>query len=369
MRTVSGSQGREIIIDGKMAINFCSNNYLGLADDQRLTDAAIESLKHEGFGAGASRLVCGNLAGHVRLENKMAQFKKTESCLLFNSGYTANVGIISSLFGKDDVIFCDKLNHASILDGILLSSAQYKRYNHADTQSLEAMLKATDSAGKKIIVTDSVFSMDGDLAPLPEIVMLAQKYNASVMVDEAHGLGVLGKNGCGLVEHFGLEGKVDIQMGTFSKAAGSFGAYCCGSQALVDFLINKSRSFIYTTGLPPSVVAASLKGIEIIESEPDRREKLWDNTHFVLESLKQLGFDTLKSQTPIIPIVVKDTALSVEFSKRLFEQGLFVAAIRPPTVPANSARLRLTIMATHTRQDLENLLKHLEKIGKQLCLI
>ncbi len=369
MRTLEGSQGREIIVDGKRVLNFCSNNYLGLADDSRIKESVIQSIQQQGFGAGASRLVCGNFLSHTALENKMAQFKKTERCLLFNSGYTANIGIISSLFGREDIIFSDKLNHASILDGILLSGAEYKRYNHVDTESLEAMLKAVSPTRKKLIVTDSVFSMDGDLAPLPKIVALAKKYAASVMVDEAHGFGVLGKDGRGAVEHFGLEGQIDIQMGTFSKAAGSFGAYCCASGALIDFLINKARSFIYTTGLPPVVAAASLKAVEIIENDPARREKLWDNTYFVLESLKKLGFDTFKSQTPIVPIVVKDAALCVEFSKRLFEAGIFVAAIRPPTVPANTARLRLTLMATHTRKDLESLVKHFEIIGKKLCLI
>lgn len=369
LHTLKGSQSREISFGGKKVLNFCSNNYLGLADDERLKDAAMESMRTQGFGAGASRLVCGNFFAHTALEQKMAQFKQTERCLLFNSGYTANVGIISSIFGRDDIIFSDKLNHASIIDGVLLSGAQYKRYAHCDMQSLAAMLKASQTSGKKLIVTDSVFSMDGDLAPLPEIVELARQYNAFVMVDEAHALGVLGKNGKGAVEHFGLEGKIDIQMGTFSKAAGSFGAYCCGRGGLIDFLINKARSFIYTTGLPPHVASASLKAIEIIENEPDRRENLWKNTHFVLEGLKKLGFDTLNSQTPIVPIIVGDAALSVEFSKRLLDAGIFIPAIRPPTVPNNTARLRLTLMATHTPEDIEKLLTHFEIIGKKLCLI
>lgn len=369
LRTVESGQGREIVIDGKKVLNFCSNNYLGLADDPRLIEAAQESMRQQGFGAGASRLVCGSFSSHAALENKMATIKGAERCLLFNSGYNANVGIISSLLGRQDMIFSDKLNHASILDGILLSGAVYKRYNHADTESLEAMLQASPITGKKLIVTDSVFSMDGDLAPLPKIVELARQYHAMVMVDEAHSFGVLGKNGKGILEHFGLEGKIDIQMGTFSKAAGSFGAYCLGTGALIEFLINKARSFIYTTGLPPHIAAASLKAVEIIEHEPSRREKLWANTRFVLEGLKKAGFNTLNSQTPIIPIVVKDAALAVEFSARLFEAGIFICAIRPPTVPNNTARLRVSVMATHTTGDLEALLKHVVSIGKQLCLI
>lgn len=369
MRIVDGSQNRELSIDGRTVLNFCSNNYLGLADDPRLSQAAMESLRDQGFGCGASRLVCGNLSHHVRLEKAMAEFKSTESCLLFNSGYTANVGIISSLFGRGDMIFSDKLNHASIIDGILLSGAQYKRYAHADMGSLEAMLKIAGPLSKKLIVTDSVFSMDGDIAPLPDIVALAKQYDCAVMVDEAHALGVLGQQGKGAVEHFGLEGQVDIQMGTFSKAVGGFGAYCCGSKTLIDFLINKARSFIYTTGLPPSVTAASLRGIEIIAQEPERRQELLAKARSLCQALKDLGFETLNSQTPIIPIVVKDSSLSVHFSRKLFEAGILISAIRPPTVPAHTARLRVTIMATHTSEDLEFLLRHIERIGKGLCLI
>ncbi|MCB9757592.1 MAG: 8-amino-7-oxononanoate synthase [Candidatus Omnitrophica bacterium] len=369
MRTIDGSQSRQLRIDGRDVLNFCSNNYLGLADDARLTQAAMESLRIDGFGCGASRLVCGNMSSHARLEKAMAEFKATESCVLFNSGYTANIGIISSLLGRGDMIFSDKLNHASIIDGILLSGAQYKRYAHANMGSLEALLKAAAPLSKKLIVTDSVFSMDGDIAPLPEIVALAKKYDCAIMVDEAHALGVLGQHGKGAVEHFGLEGQIDIQMGTFSKAVGSFGAYCCGSKQLVEFLRNKARSFIYTTGLPPSVAAASLRGLEIIVQQPERRKELLAKTQFVSQALNHLGFDTLNTQTPIIPIVVKDTALSLSFSRKLFEAGIFVSAIRPPTVPANTARLRVTVMAIHTQQDLELLLKHVERIGKELCLI
>lgn len=369
IRTVEGSQNREITLDRRKVLNFCSNNYLGLADDPRLGAAAAASIITEGFGSGASRLVCGNLSSHSRLEEKIAEFKGTERALLFSTGYMANVGIISSLYNRGDMIFSDKLNHASILDGILLSGAEYKRYAHVDMESLEAMLRAAPPLVKKLIITDSVFSMDGDIAPLPAIVALAKKYSCTVMVDEAHGLGVLGKNGKGAVEHLGLEGQVDIQMGTFSKAAGSFGAYCCGSSQLIDFLINKARSFIYTTGLPPSVAAASLKGLEVIEQEPQRREQLWKNTGLVLKALKEMGFETLNTQTPIIPIVVKEASLSVRFSEKLLEDGIFVSAIRPPTVPANTARLRVTVMATHTPEDLNKLLSSVKKIGKELCLI
>ena len=369
LRLVEGAQGRKIVIEGKEVLNFCSNNYLGLADDPRLKQAAVASIEVEGMGSGASRLVCGNLSAHERLEKKIAAFKKTEKCIIFSTGYMANVGIISSLFDREDVIFSDKLNHASIIDGILLSQAKMRRYPHKDITALEQMLKETSGYKKKVIITDSVFSMDGDIAPLDRIVALAEKYDCLVMVDDAHALGVLGREGTGAVEHFDLQGKIDIQMGTLSKAVGSFGAYCCGSSFLIDFLINKARSFIYTTGMPPCVAAASLKGIEIIEQDPSLRERLWENTHFLTEKIKALGFDTLETETPIIPILIRDAAKTVEFSRRLFDKGIFVSAIRPPTVPPNTARLRVTVMATHLKEDLEYLLKELATTGKELCIL
>ncbi len=369
LRAVEGAQSATITLNGKEALNLCSNNYLGLADDPRLSQAAVDVIAKEGFGSGASRLVCGNMKSHIALEKRLAEFKGTEAALVFSTGYMANVGVISGLFGRDDVIFTDKLNHASIIDGILLSGAEYKRYAHNDIHALEDFLKKDTSKGKRAIITDSVFSMDGDLAPLEKIVSLAQKHDCLVMIDEAHGFGVFGKNGKGLAEHFGLENKIDIQMGTLSKAAGSFGAYVCGSQALIDVLINKARSFIYTTAMPPAVAAASLAAVEIIAGEPHRRKKLWSNTKFMKDGLKNLGFDTMNSQSPIIPILVKDSQKALEFSKKLLDAGIFVQAIRPPTVPQNTARLRVTVMATHTPKDLKSALEKFGKIGKELCLI
>lgn len=369
LRRVESPQGREIIIDGKRVLNFCSNNYLGLADDPRLAQAAVDSLNKEGFGSGASRLICGNMSSHQALERKLAQFKETEAALVFSSGYMANTGIIPALFGREDVILCDKLNHASIIDGIILSQAEFNRYPHNDMTALESLLKVSSSYKKRCIVTDSVFSMDGDIAPLPAIVELAEKYKCVVMVDEAHAVGVLGKTGKGAVEHFGLQKKIDIQMGTLSKAAGSFGAYCCGSRELIAFLINRARSFIYTTGMPPSVAAASFRAIEIIETEAHRRELLWKNTNYLKSAFKAWGLETMNSQTPIIPILVKDPVLAVEFSKKLFEKNILISAIRPPTVPVNTARLRLTVMATHEQKDLDYLLDQIHKIGKELCLL
>ncbi len=362
LRTLSSSQSRECIVDGRKVLNFCSNNYLGLADDPRLVQAAVDAMAQYGLGSGASRLVCGNMSSHEEFEAAIAGLKKTESALLFNSGHAANTGIIPALFGRDDIIFSDKLNHASIIDGIVLSRAEFKRYAHADMQALEEGLKGAAGHKKKLIVTDSVFSMDGDVAPLKEIVALARRYGAQVMVDEAHGFGVLGKNGGGLVEELGLGADIDIQMGTLSKAAGCFGAYVCGSKALRDYLINHARSLIYTTSLPPAMAAAAQCSVGIITHEPERRAKLKVNADYLRAGLKAQGFDTLDSTTPIIPVLVKDADRAVGMSKHLLEQGVFVQAIRPPTVPVNTARLRITVMATHTEEDLGQLLDAMKKL-------
>jgi 8-amino-7-oxononanoate synthase len=369
LRLVEGAQGAGSKINGRYVLNFCSNNYLGLADDECLKNAAIDAIQAEGFGSGASRLICGNMSSHAKLEERLAKFKECERALVFSTGYMANVGIISSLFGRDDVIFSDRLNHASIVDGILLSQATLKRYPHCDMAALEEMLKAEISGKRKIIITDSVFSMDGDCAPLDQIVALAQRYECVVMIDEAHALGVLGVKGRGLAEYMGLEKKIDIQMGTLSKAAGSFGAYCCGSKSLIDYLINFARSFIYTTAMPPSVAAASIAAIDVIEREPQRREQLNENARYMRGQLKLMGFDTGQSITPIIPILIRDEALTLECSRLLFETNVFVSAIRPPTVPKGTSRLRLTVMATHSKKDLDFALNQFERVGKRLRII
>lgn len=368
-RLLEGQQKEKVIVDGKEVLNFCSNNYLGLADDERIKQAAKEALDRYGLGSGASRLVAGNMSLHKRLEEKIAAFKDCEAALLFNSGYTANLGAISALCVKDDIIFSDKLNHASIIDGILLSRAEFKRYPHKDIGTLEDMLKVSGGYRRKVIITDTIFSMDGDIAPLPKIVELAERYKAWIYVDEAHATGVLGKKGKGAVEYFGLKGKVQVQMGTLSKAVGSFGAFICGSKTLIEYLINKSRGFIYTTSLPPAICAASIAALGIIENEPKLRERLWGNVEFLRTGLRELGFDTLESETPIIPILTKEPNITMEFSKRLFEEGVFVQGIRPPTVPEGKARLRITVMATHKRPDLEKAFDSFRKVGKELKLI
>ena len=362
LKTVESPQGREITLEGKRVLNFCSNDYLGLANDARIKRAALEAIEEYGLGAGASRLVCGNMSPHERLEEDLAHFKKTECALLFSSGYMANTGIISALMDRRSIVLSDKLNHASIIDGIVLSRAKLMRYPHADMQALREILKNLPAAKRKLIVTDSVFSMDGDRAPLKEIFDLAGRYEVMTMVDAAHAFGVLGKRGSGLVEELSLEGQVDIQMGTLSKAAGSFGAYACGTKVLRDYLINKSRSFIYTTAMPPSLAQASRAALQIIHQADSLRRQLQLNANYLQRELGVLGFDTMNSSTPIIPILVKDSLQAVSMSKRLLEQGIFVQAIRPPTVPMGTARLRLTVMATHTQEDLEQLLNALRML-------
>ncbi|MBU0467561.1 MAG: 8-amino-7-oxononanoate synthase [Candidatus Omnitrophica bacterium] len=366
MKITSSTQGSRIVVDGKEVLNFCSNNYLGLADDFRLCKAAIDEIEKSGFGSGASRLICGNMTAHRRLEERIARFKGAENCLVFSSGYMANVGIISSLFNREDVIYSDRLNHASIVDGILLSRAKLKRYKHCDMDSLEEMLKQEGPFKKKCIITDSVFSMDGDIAPLDKICELAKKYDCSVMIDEAHAFGVMGEKGEGLAKHFGVEQEIDVQMGTLSKAVGSFGAYCCGSNKLISLLINKARSFIYTTAMPPMIAAASIKAIDIIEENSKLRKLLWDNTKYVNEALKRIGLDTMNTQTPIIPVLLKSSKLAVDFSERLFDAGIYISAIRPPTVEKNMARLRLTVMATHRKEDLDHLIQQIKTIAADL---
>ncbi len=363
LREVQSPQGREITVDGRKVLNFCSNDYLGLANDGRVKAAAIASVGKDGFGSGASRLVCGNMSVYARLEERLAALKKTEACLLFSSGYMANTGIIPALVGRGDIVFCDRLNHASIMDGIVLSRAELKRYPHADMQALEgdlqrACLPDRQASGhqRKLIITDSVFSMDGDRAPLKEITDLARRYEAWVMVDEAHAFGVLGPTGMGLVEELGLSNEVQVQMGTLSKAAGCFGAYVCGSAVLKGSLVNHARSFIYTTGLPPSVAAAARAAVDIIVAETGRRERLLDNARYARRGLNKLGFDTMNSTTPIIPVVIGEADRAAAASQKLFEQGIFVGAIRPPTVPANTARLRITVTSEHTKEDLDRLL-------------
>ncbi|MEW5758928.1 MAG: 8-amino-7-oxononanoate synthase [Candidatus Omnitrophota bacterium] len=352
---------RELKLVGEDLINFSSNDYLGLCSDERLKQSAIEAIKIYGAGTGASRLISGTQILHQELEEKLAKFKGKPT-LVFNSGYAANLGIISSLANRDTIIFSDKLNHASIVDGIMLSQVEFKRYKHNDINDLEEQVKKYSNYKRKIIVTDTVFSMDGDLADLKSIVKIAKKYDCITILDEAHATGVFGKKGSGLCEELNLEEEVDIQMGTLSKAAGSFGAYVSAKKAIIDYLVNKSRAFIYTTSLPSSICAASIKAIGIIESDNSLRKKLWDNVNYFKEKIAKLKFNIGNTQSPIIPIIIGDANKTLNISKQLFKKRLFVQAIRPPTVPKNLSRLRIAISARHKKEDLNLLTEALCRI-------
>ena len=359
---VESRNGPHITVNGKSVLLMCSNDYLGLSHHPALRLAAYQAMERYGFGSGASRLVSGAGALHQELEKRIAFFKGTESALLFNSGYAANTGIIPAIATTGDVILSDSLNHASIVDGCRLSTAKVHVYRHKDIAHIEQLLNTSTHARRTLIVTDGVFSMDGDLAPLPDIVSLAEKFNALVMVDDAHATGVLGKTGRGTVEHFGLAGRVHIQMGTLGKALGSFGAYAAGSRELIDVLINRSRSFIYSTALPPSVCAASLAAIDVLDQEPERREALWKNRNRFVKGLKALGISTGDSETPIVPVLIGDAEKTLTVSNKLLEYGIYAAAIRPPTVPDGAARIRTTVTAAHTENDISSALEVFGKL-------
>jgi len=369
LKSLRGPQTATTIIDEKRVLQFSSNNYLGLADHPRLKAAAQEAINNYGSGSGASRLICGNLELNEKLEGKIAKLKKKENALLFNTGYMANIGIISTLMGEEDVIFSDEFNHASIIDGCMMSKAQTRVYPHKDMDALEDLLKESKQFKHRLIVTDGIFSMDGDIVSLPELVSLAKQYECMLMVDDAHATGVLGANGGGTGEHFSLEDKIDISMGTFGKALGGFGAFVAGSHMLREFLINRARTFIFTTGLPPAVIASGIAALELLEMEPEIRAKLWENVGFFKNGIKELGFDTLNSETQIIPVLVGDASLTMQMGEMLLKEGVFIQGIRPPAVAQSSSRLRITIMATHARGELEFALKALEKVGKSLGLI
>jgi 8-amino-7-oxononanoate synthase len=357
LRRVEADQDATLILNGREVINFSSNNYLGIANHPALATAAKAAIDRYGCGSGASRLISGNMTLHEELEKKLAKFKGCEAALVFNSGFQANTGILATLVGEGDVIFSDEFNHASIIDGCRLSRAKSQVYAHGDLDSLETGLRAAPSGGRKLIVTESIFSMDGDEAPLLDIVELAEKYRAMVMVDEAHGTGVFGPNGAGVVAKLGLTERVDIQMGTLGKALGGFGAYVAGSNALRELLINRCRSFIFTTSLPPAVMAMAIAAIDLVVNEPQRRETLRTNCQILRKGLLDLGFELTPSESAILPLIVGDAARCMELSTQLLENGIFAQGIRPPTVPPGTSRLRITLMATHTIQQIEKALQ------------
>jgi glycine C-acetyltransferase len=359
LRRVESEQAARIVLDGTTVRLFCSNNYLGLANHPRVKEAAAEAARSCGCGSGASRLISGNMRLHEDLEERIARFLGSEAVLLFNNGYTANVGILSSLMGEGDTVFSDALNHASLIDGCRLSRAEVRVYRHGDAGSLEEMLQQTRGPGKRLIITDSLFSMDGDLAPLPDLAALARTYGCLLMVDEAHAVGVLGPTGRGAAEAFGVEQAVDLSVGTLGKALGSFGAFVACSGVVRDFLINHARSLIFSTSLPPPVLAAAAAALEIVQAEPGRRDSLRENARRFGAGLREMGFPVPDPLTHVQRLLTGDARRAMDLSERLLRQGIFAQGIRPPTVPAGTARIRFSLMATHTHEDIDAALEAL----------
>lgn len=369
LREIESSQGPRVSIAGEQFLLLCSNNYLGLADHSALIDAACRATRDYGVGSGASRLVSGSMSLHHRLEERLAAFKSTEAALVFNSGYAANNGIIQGLLGAEDTVFSDSLNHASIIDGCRLSAARILVYPHNDMAALEEILQRESATrkGRWLIVTDGVFSMDGDMAPLAQLVTLKERYDAWLMVDDAHGGGVLGRSGRGTAEYFGCMQQVDLQMGTFGKAFGSFGAYLAATQTVIDTLINRSRSFIFSTSLPPGVLAANLAAIDLVDSEEGarRRSQLELNRQLFSGLLSEAGFDLCGSETQIVPVLIGDPEPTMRAASKLFERGIYLSGIRPPTVAPGTCRLRATLMANHTPTELEQAAQHIIEVARE----
>jgi glycine C-acetyltransferase len=375
LRVLDDEQAPECTFDGKHVINLASNNYLGLTTHPKLREAALEATRKYGVGSGAVRTIAGTMKIHMELEEKIARFKNVEACVVFQSGFTANAGTVSAVLGKGDFIISDQLNHASIIDGARLSRAKILVFEHKNIADAEAKLASVaNQPGKKLLISDGVFSMDGDIGPLPALCDLAEKYGAIMMVDDAHASGVLGRNGRGTIDHFKVHGRVDIQVGTLSKAIGALGGYVCGSRDLIEFLYHRARPFLFSTSHPPSVAATCIAAFDVLEQEPERIEKLWENTRFWKKELGLLGFDiggktTPASETPITPIIIGDGKLTMEFSRELFKEGVLGTGITYPTVPEGKARVRSIMTATHTRDELERALEVLKRVGQRLAIL
>jgi glycine C-acetyltransferase len=372
LRVLEGEQKPVATFDGKEVINLSSNNYLGLTTHPKLRHAAIDATRKYGVGSGAVRTITGTMKIHMELEEQIARFKKVEACVVFQSGFTANAGTVSAILGKEDLIISDELNHASIIDGCRLSRATIKVFKHKDLADCERVLKETENwPGKKLLITDGVFSMEGDIADLPALCDLAERFNCIMMVDDAHSSGVLGSRGRGTIDHCGVHGLVDIQVGTLSKAIGAIGGYVCGSKDLIEFLYHRARPFLFSTSHPPSVTATCQAAFELLDSETGEKliKKLWANTKFFKRRLKTLGFKTGESETPITPILVGDAGKAFEFSRELFSEGVLAMAIGFPTVPEGKARLRTIVTATHKRADLERAAEIIGRVGKKIGVV
>jgi len=369
LRVIEDEQRAKTVVDGKTAVNLSSNNYLGLTTHPRLRAKAIEAIERFGVGTGSVRTIAGTMAMHIELERRLAEFKQTEAVVVFQSGFTANAGTVSAILSKEDVIISDALNHASIIDGCRLSRAAIKVFPHKDMDAARDILRDLMPGQRKLLITDGVFSMDGDLGPLPALCDLAEEYDAIMMVDDAHASGVFGRNGRGTVDHFGMHGRVDIQVGTLSKAIGALGGYVAGSQSLIDFLHHRARPFLFSTSHPPSVVATCMAAIELLLDEPQIIDRLWDNTRFFKAGLVAMGFNTGISESPITPIIVGDGALAMKLSDRLFDEGVFAQGIAFPTVARDAARVRTIVTATHTQDELQFALDAFAKVGRELEII
>jgi glycine C-acetyltransferase len=375
LRVLDDQQAPVCHYDGKEVINLASNNYLGLASHPRLVQAAMEATQTYGVGSGAVRAIAGTMRLHMELEEKIARFKNVEACVVFQSGFAANAGTVSAILGKEDFILSDELNHASIIDGARLSRATIKVFRHKDVDHCEQLLQElAGEPGRKLIITDGVFSMDGDIGPVDKLAVLAEQYGAIMMVDDAHASGVLGRNGRGSVDHFAMHGKVDVQVGTLSKAIGSLGGYVCGSRDLIDYLYHRARPFLFSTSHPPSVAATCIAAFDLLEREPERILRLWTNTRYFQGELKRAGFNiggvnTPATETPITPIIVGEGRKAMEFSRALFDNGVMATGIAFPTVPEGKARIRLILTSEHTRPQLDQALDKLERVAKQLGIL
>ncbi|PYY23454.1 MAG: 8-amino-7-oxononanoate synthase [Acidobacteria bacterium] len=375
LRVLEDEQEPVCTFDGKKVINLASNNYLGLTTHPKLREAALEATRKYGVGSGAVRTIAGTMRIHIELEEKIARFKNVEACVVFQSGFAANAGTVSAILGKEDFIISDELNHASIIDGARLSRAKILVFRHKDTAHAEEQLASVkDQPGQKLLIIDGVFSMDGDIGPLPALCDLAEKYGAIMMVDDAHSSGVLGRNGRGTIDHFKVHGRVDIQVGTLSKAIGALGGYVCGTRELIDFLYHRARPFLFSTSHPPSVAATCIAAFEVLEQEPQLMEKLWENTRYFKKELGNLGFNiggrnTPASETPITPVIVGDGKLAMQFSRELFNEGVMATGIAFPTVAEGKARIRTIMTAKHTRAQLDQALATFKEVSKRLAIL
>jgi len=369
LRVLEDEQKAHTTFDHRSVVNLSSNNYLGLTTHPRLRQRALEAVEAFGVGTGSVRTIAGTMAMHVELERKLAEFKKVEAVVVFQSGFTANAGTVSAILTKEDVVISDELNHASIIDGCRLSRAAIKVFPHKDVEAARKIITGLPAGQRKLLITDGVFSMDGDLGPLPELCELAEETGCIMMVDDAHASGVFGKNGRGTIDHFGVHGRVDVQVGTLSKAIGALGGYVAGTQALIDFLHHRARPFLFSTSHPPAVAAACIAAIDVLLEEPEIIDRLWENTRFFKSGLEALGFKTGVSESPITPVITGDGALAMKLSDRLFQEGVFAQGIAFPTVAKDKARVRTIVTATHTREDLQYALDTFGKVGKELGLV